>query len=114
VVTKSSPMADQYTVLERVGEGTFGEVHKARDAAGNIVAMKRVRLRDTESGGAEACVVVACSLLAPSPAACVGCIVLLSLCGGCGCVRDCVVCTCPCLGRDLGVGRCLCPCLSMC
>lgn len=43
---------DKYEVLGRIGEGTFGEVHRARSLrTGELVAIKRVRLRDTEAGG---------------------------------------------------------------
>lgn len=45
---------EKYELLERIGEGTFGEVHKARHVStGNIVAMKRVRLRTLDEKGIE-------------------------------------------------------------
>ena len=43
-------MTDRYKVICRIGEGTFGEVHKARDVVtGELRALKRVRLRNLES-----------------------------------------------------------------
>jgi len=40
---------ERYDLLERIGEGTFGEVYRGRDkASGRIVALKRVRLRTAE------------------------------------------------------------------
>lgn len=42
---------DRYKMLERIGEGTFGEVHKAQNIeTGQLVALKRVRLRNVEEG----------------------------------------------------------------
>ena len=42
---------DNYRLLERVGEGTFGEVHKAvKMDTGLLVAVKRVRLRNADDG----------------------------------------------------------------
>ena len=42
---------DVYEVLEPVGQGTFGEVHKAIDTrTGQLVALKRVRLRNLDGG----------------------------------------------------------------
>lgn len=44
---------ERFTVLDRIGEGTFGEVLKAKDLQlGRIVALKRVRLRDVDAGAA--------------------------------------------------------------
>jgi hypothetical protein len=46
------PPQEKYEILDRIGEGTFGEVHKARCIHnGELVAVKRVRLRDIEAGG---------------------------------------------------------------
>jgi serine/threonine protein kinase len=54
---QKSPMSgpdtsELYEYVERIGEGTFGEVHKAKDVrTGELVAIKRVRLRDLDAGG---------------------------------------------------------------
>lgn len=46
--------SENFEYLERIGEGTFGEVYRARDLrTGQDVAIKRVRLRDVESGGTQ-------------------------------------------------------------
>ena len=38
-------MQDQYEKLEKIGEGTYGKVYKAREKnTGNIVALKKTRL----------------------------------------------------------------------
>lgn len=43
--------SSNYKFLERVGEGTFGEVHKAvKVDTGTLVAVKRVRLRNIDDG----------------------------------------------------------------
>lgn len=53
------PSGERYEYVARIGEGTFGEVHKARDThTGEVVAIKKVRLRDVDSGG---------KLIAPPP-----------------------------------------------
>ncbi|RSH94520.1 Cyclin-dependent kinase catalytic subunit [Saitozyma podzolica] len=42
---------DNYTKLEKVGEGTYGVVYKARDVTtGNIVALKKIRLEAEDEG----------------------------------------------------------------
>ena len=44
-------MADRYQKLEKVGEGTYGVVYKARDRmTGEIVALKRIRLEAEDEG----------------------------------------------------------------
>lgn len=41
----------QYEKIERVGEGTYGVVYKARDRRTNtIVALKKIRLEQEEEG----------------------------------------------------------------
>jgi len=41
---------DQYEKLEKVGEGTYGVVYKAKDAAGEIYALKTIRLEAEDEG----------------------------------------------------------------
>lgn len=42
---------DRYQKIARVGEGTYGVVHKARDReTGEIVALKRIRLEADDEG----------------------------------------------------------------
>ncbi|KLO16731.1 Pkinase-domain-containing protein [Schizopora paradoxa] len=42
---------ENYTKIEKVGEGTYGVVYRARDATtGNIVALKKIRLENEEEG----------------------------------------------------------------
>jgi len=44
-------LALQYEKIERVGEGTYGVVYKARDRRTNmIVALKKIRLEQEEEG----------------------------------------------------------------
>lgn len=46
------PAMDRYEVLEKIGEGTFGEVSKALDVeTGEVVAIKRVRTRGGSGDG---------------------------------------------------------------
>ena len=45
-----SPLA-MYVLLEKLGEGTFGVVHKARHMeTGEVVALKKMRLEEEEDG----------------------------------------------------------------
>lgn len=40
-----------YTTIQKIGEGTYGIVYKARDeATQQIVAMKKIRLESEEEG----------------------------------------------------------------
>ena len=42
---------DNYEKLEKVGEGTYGVVYKARDVqTGQIVALKKIRLETEDEG----------------------------------------------------------------
>jgi len=41
---------EQYEKLEKVGEGTYGVVHKAQDSAGAIYALKTIRLEAEDEG----------------------------------------------------------------
>ncbi|KAJ9448226.1 Cyclin-dependent kinase 5-like protein [Diplonema papillatum] len=44
-------MSMKYTKLDKVGEGAFGVVYKAKDKnSGEIVALKRVRLDGEDEG----------------------------------------------------------------
>ena len=43
-------MAEGYQRLEKVGEGTYGIVYKAKDAAGNLYALKSIRLEAEDEG----------------------------------------------------------------
>lgn len=52
-----------YTVTEKLGEGTYGTVYKAKDKNGTYVAMKKVRLLDHEDQGVPATTIREISLL---------------------------------------------------
>jgi len=41
---------EQYEKLEKVGEGTYGVVYKARDSAGEVYALKTIRLESEDEG----------------------------------------------------------------
>lgn len=44
-------MASAYQKIEKIGEGTYGVVYKARDRnTGQIVALKKIRLESEEEG----------------------------------------------------------------
>lgn len=41
----------QYEQVEKIGEGTYGVVYRARDTAtGQIIALKKIRLEQEEEG----------------------------------------------------------------
>ncbi len=44
-------MSNQYQKLEKIGEGTYGVVYKAKDRnSGQTVALKKIRLESEEEG----------------------------------------------------------------
>lgn len=43
--------SDRYLKLEKIGEGTYGVVYKAKDKATNeIIALKKIRLENEDEG----------------------------------------------------------------
>ncbi|KAG8760245.1 hypothetical protein FRC11_000678 [Ceratobasidium sp. 423] len=44
----SSDPTSQYTLLEKLGTGSFGTVYKATDKTGHVVAIKQIDLEDTD------------------------------------------------------------------
>jgi hypothetical protein len=47
----ATSIGERFRKLEKVGEGTYGVVYKAKDAlTGEIVALKRIRLEDADEG----------------------------------------------------------------
>ena len=45
------PVMERYQKLEKIGEGTYGVVYKAKDRVNeNIVALKRIRLEAEDEG----------------------------------------------------------------
>ena len=48
---KSRSMRDKYEKLEKIGEGTYGYVYKARDSTSSqIVALKKIKLENEDEG----------------------------------------------------------------
>lgn len=63
---------DQYEKIEKIGEGTYGKVYKARDInTGKLVALKKCRLEvrspRTEQGKKRKRVATTCSVLHSAP-----------------------------------------------
>ena len=47
---------ERYSKLEKIGEGTYGVVYKARDKlSNNIIALKRIRLEAEDEGNIAIC-----------------------------------------------------------
>ena len=48
---KSRSMRDKYDKIEKIGEGTYGYVYKAKDTTNNeIVALKKIKLENEDEG----------------------------------------------------------------
>ena len=48
---KTRSMRDKYEKLEKIGEGTYGYVYKARDSTSSqIVALKKIKLENEDEG----------------------------------------------------------------
>ena len=48
---KSYMMRDKYEKIEKIGEGTYGYVYKARDTTNReIVALKKIKLENDDEG----------------------------------------------------------------
>jgi len=44
-------MRDKYEKIEKIGEGTYGYVYKARDqTTGEVVALKKIKLENEDEG----------------------------------------------------------------
>ena len=49
--TKASKFVSDYEKIEKIGEGTYGVVYKARNKlTGKLVALKKIRLDSEEEG----------------------------------------------------------------
>ena len=49
--SKNRNMRDKYKKLEKIGEGTYGYVYKARDTTNSeIVALKKIKLENEDEG----------------------------------------------------------------
>ena len=48
---KTRTMRDKFEKLEKIGEGTYGYVYKARDSTNSkIVALKKIKLENEDEG----------------------------------------------------------------
>ena len=49
--SKQRSMRDKYEKIEKIGEGTYGYVYKARDTTNlEIVALKKIKLENEDEG----------------------------------------------------------------